>query len=132
MNMARSKCITNRTVDVSGETKQMPRVYPLHFPEKAMAPAEWIALGWTPPAKGRWGVLGVGTNVEPPLGIRTHPRKAVIGYHDKRVRSTPRLKHLPRLAYQFTHAELVPRNYYRPEFYPSGARSYFSLQGMEL
>lgn len=117
---------TNRAIDKSGETLQMPRVYPRHFPEKWMDAAEWLLHGWTPPAKRKWGWLGDGTWVDAPLGSRGHSRVAVVGYHDRRALSIPRLRHLPRLPYLHPKESLDKGNFYQPDFYPSGGPSWCS------
>lgn len=94
-----------------------------------MASIEWLAMGWSPPERGKWGWLGDGTFVEPPLGFRTHNRNADVGYHDRRVKSIPRIKGLAKGPYRFRKEDLVKANFYLGLYYPSGQASYAASMG---
>lgn len=118
-----------RRHDVSGYGKQAPRVYPRHFGFKDMTAAEWLDLGWTPPTRERWGVARgwSGALIDRPAWMWGNG--TTTGYYDRRVKRVPRLSHVPLLPWNRSQDGLVAGMVYPFEFYPSGRRSYASLQG---
>lgn len=119
----------NRVYDLGGLSKQVGRSYPRHFPFKWMTRAEWELIGWNAPRYQSWGVVrSFGPDFDDvPAWARLNG--AHTGYHDRRVKAIPKIGQLSLLPYRLTLAELVPQNVYPFEFYPSGRRSYASLQG---
>lgn len=123
---------TNRPRDWSGHTKQMPRVYPRHFPEKAMNATEWAIAGWDHPFPKHWGVVRFIPGTPPPVGGVYGPNGAGVGYHDRRVKSIPRLKNLPWGSYHPEADWADPVACYPFYYYPSGAVSWAGQNGWVL
>lgn len=120
---------TSRRYVWSGLTKQMPRVYPQHFPEKSMTAGEWFLAGYFPPSLGVWGIAMGATPLPQHLPAADPRNGATTNYWDRRVKSIPRIHLLTLGAYTQTKAAVTPAMAYPFPAYPSGRVSYARLQG---
>lgn len=113
---------TRRPHDWSDFTLQNARSY--HFGPGYICPFNAQAAPWlVTPARGRWGVLDWTKPFDPWWAPTTNYRWAILGYRLRRIRSVPRITHIPHGPYRQPMAAVDLREFYRREFYPSGQRN---------
>lgn len=117
--------MSSREPDISSFTKQEPREYPrvqVNVAYYYVAPSPWRVE----PTRGVFGVpewVPVTAGFPPP---GYHVSKPFLGYVSKRLKSIPRLKHIPRKPWKFTKGEILPGDFYPYDVYPSGQPSHRS------
>ncbi len=119
---------TKRSWDLSEYTKQMHSVYPLH-PNQHWGGVVFGVEIVRRHAKGLFDYLVLPSPPFYPPDRNSHFKVEVTRGYFRRLKSIPRLRHIPRLPWRHTHAELGPRDYFPFPFYPSGAPSYRSTLG---
>lgn len=112
----RSMC---RTYDVSDYEKQVPRDADLP-PTIAHRPPYPLTAWRVQPSRDHWGVIEVPPGTSDSPSGTYHRSEAFVGYHERRRKSIPRLKHLDLLPYPDPPVEVHWRDRYPFEFYPSG------------
>jgi len=116
---------TKREWDLSEFTKQMPRSYPLK-PNHHFASVGFPTTIDPIPSRGVFGVVHLEQLDGFPLGLHYHHDKDESGAFFRRLKSIPRIRHLPRLPWKHAKEDLLPGAFYQPAFYHSGAPSYRS------
>jgi hypothetical protein len=117
--MGRTRHETQRAFDLSGFDKQQPRTYPIR--ERVYAPVPSDSVFWrVPPSAGVFGVPDLPFVQTlwpyPPA----HPRGPIHNYYEKRMKSVPRLKYIPKKPYLFPPGAVPVEKMYPGQFYPSG------------
>lgn len=126
---ARRKHKSCRCKDAFGWEKQMD-ASPKQNAEPPREPGFWtVPATAIKPEKAVWGVKPSVVRVDYSISPQNHFREAEIGYQFRRVQSIPPMSFLAWMPYLQPRELLVREDCWLGEFYPSGRRSYASLQG---
>lgn len=111
--------------DLSEFTKQMPRSYPRH-PNNAFGFVHFPIIIDPRPGRGVFGVVHLPVIDGLPDGLSYHHKEDKTGAFFRRLKSIPRIKHLPRLGWAHAKESLPKRCFYNLPTYHDGSPSYHS------